>query len=390
MRLLITLIFFFASTAITHAQILAARHSVFYASPAGWFASLGLGPSNVGTKVCDPTKDGLMVIDNTSPLDYEFYICNGNTASWERVDNPPLWVRDIIDGELYQNTLTDQVGIGTSEPDAGLHIIHDDGFLAEGTFGSGTPLDFGTGTGMIWYPLKGAFRAGEVTAGQWNDASIGNYSVAFGFDNIAQGDYSVVFGSNNNITGNYSFAFGDQITSAFDGSFIFSQNPGTTLTGPDVVFDISGNFGIGAGAGATAPQQKLTVAGDIQLRDTTNNDTRVVAAQGASMTIVTGCVNMATCAITSAGTAGWTCAAHGGAPGHGVVITLSNLTSGAPTCSAAGIANWTGQSPSGLPNTIINSDANTATTLSATVYTDAGVADLTGPTGCFTYICPGN
>src|SRR5688500_1728883 len=62
--------------------------------------------------------------------------------------------------------------------------------------GSGTvcaPAE-GSGTRMMWYPEKAAFRAGYIDGTQWGDANIGNYSVAIGSSVRASGDNSVAMG----------------------------------------------------------------------------------------------------------------------------------------------------------------------------------------------------
>ena len=51
----------------------------------------------------------------------------------------------------------------------------------EGTFGNSEALAMdGAGARAFFYPGKAAFRAGRVTGTQWDDESIGNYSVAMG------------------------------------------------------------------------------------------------------------------------------------------------------------------------------------------------------------------
>src|SRR5688500_18691015 len=78
-------------------------------------------------------------------------------------------------------------------------------------FGGGIAAE-GSGTRMLWYPGKGAFRAGGINGTQWDDANIGLYSVALGEDARALGDNS--------------FAIGERATAA---------NIGTVAMGQDVV-----------------------------------------------------------------------------------------------------------------------------------------------------------
>ncbi|RZM05637.1 MAG: hypothetical protein EOO88_54595, partial [Pedobacter sp.] len=86
----------------------------------------------------------------------------------------------------------------------------DSGFVAIGTNGTGVIPATGAGSRMMFYPRKSAFRAGQVTGTQWDDASIGSWSTALGYNTTASGSYSTAIG-NSVSTGAYagSFAFGD-------------------------------------------------------------------------------------------------------------------------------------------------------------------------------------
>ena len=46
----------------------------------------------------------------------------------------------------------------------------------------------------MWVPSKYALRAGRVTAGQWDTASVGDYSVAMGVDTVASGTGAIAMG----------------------------------------------------------------------------------------------------------------------------------------------------------------------------------------------------
>jgi hypothetical protein len=88
------------------------------------------------------------------------------------------------------------------------------GVLAQGSLGSGTLPAIGGGTRMLWYPGKAAFRAGLVDGNYWDDANIGQYSVAFGRNTIASGAYGAAFGTDTLATGLASIAFGGGGTTA--------------------------------------------------------------------------------------------------------------------------------------------------------------------------------
>ncbi len=108
-----------------------------------------------------------------------------------------------------------RIGIGTSAPGGALHIISNNGFIHEGTFGSGSVLPVsGAGTRMMWYPKKAALRAGTVTGTYWDDANIGNYSFAMGYDTRATGLYSFAGGQYAIASNSNAMAFGDQATAS--------------------------------------------------------------------------------------------------------------------------------------------------------------------------------
>ena len=82
------------------------------------------------------------------------------------------------------------------------------GFVAAGTFGSGNIGATGNGTRLLWYPRKAAFRAGQVSGTESDDANIGTYSVAMGDTVAAIGARSVAIGSHNIAGGANSLALG--------------------------------------------------------------------------------------------------------------------------------------------------------------------------------------
>lgn len=88
-------------------------------------------------------------------------------------------------------------------------LLQPQSILAVGTFGSGwTEPNLGAGTRMMWYPRKAAIRAGNVSGTQWNNANIGDYSVAFGLNNKALSSSSFSVGQGNTAGGTYSATLG--------------------------------------------------------------------------------------------------------------------------------------------------------------------------------------
>lgn len=130
---------------------------------------------------------------------------------------------------VHTTTSTDKVGIGTTSPEAAFHVTGNDGVLFGGSFGSGTTLNLGNGTRMMWYPIKAAFRAGTADGTEWDDANIGNYSTAFGRSTTASGEYSVAMGFDNLASGSWAVALGDMTTASGDGSTALGDK--TTASG---------------------------------------------------------------------------------------------------------------------------------------------------------------
>ncbi len=96
--------------------------------------------------------------------------------------------------ERMRVTAAGKLGIGITNPISAVHIVGNDGLIAQGTFGSGVAQNLGAGSRMMWYPRKAAFRAGYVTAAQWDDANIGAYSFASGYASTARGIGAVAMG----------------------------------------------------------------------------------------------------------------------------------------------------------------------------------------------------
>ena len=68
------------------------------------------------------------------------------------------------------------------------------GLVALGSLGIGTVPQTGAGVRMMWYPFRAVFRTGGVDGTHWDDASLGFYNAAFGYNSNAKGNFSFAAG----------------------------------------------------------------------------------------------------------------------------------------------------------------------------------------------------
>ena len=131
----------------------------------------------------------------------------------------------------------DQGGAGSGRvitADAGaFEVGGTDGVLFSGIHDSGTLPVEGSGTRMIWYPRKSAFRAGWVGGTQWDDANIGHYSMALGYNTLASNSSSTALGYSTTASGANSMAVGRYATAGGANSMAVGDH--TTASGRDAI-----------------------------------------------------------------------------------------------------------------------------------------------------------
>jgi Collagen triple helix repeat (20 copies)/Head domain of trimeric autotransporter adhesin/Chaperone of endosialidase len=107
---------------------------------------------------------------------------------------------------------------GYGFPTTGNFVVDSSGaFVAGGHLGIGVIPTTGAGERMMWYPYKAAFRSGGINGTQWDDGNVGFYSIAMGNNVEASGTFSTALGRNAS-------------TNDMQGSFVWGDNSGTTLT----------------------------------------------------------------------------------------------------------------------------------------------------------------
>ena len=210
-----------------------------------------------------------------------------------------------------------------------LHAFADGGLLAGGTFGTGSIPASGAGTRLMWYPAKAAFRGGNVDGSQWDDANVGLYSTAMGFNTGAAGSYSVAMGYQTAANGDYSTAMGRY--SAANG--VYSTALGTAIAGGSHstamgASTASGDYSTAMGSSTTASGSYSTAIG--KNVDTNNMMGSFIYGDASSRSIVSNTANNQFVAAATGGVYFFTsCAATctsgvGLAPGSGTWSTLSD------------------------------------------------------------------
>ncbi|HWV31040.1 MAG TPA: tail fiber domain-containing protein [Dyadobacter sp.] len=110
----------------------------------------------------------------------------------------------------------------------------------------------GQGASLIWYPLKGAFRAGEAgPSGKWEEAVIGTNSVAFGNNNLASANASMASGFQSQASGSFSLAIGltaiaNGNTSIALGTNVSALQEGSVAIGTGIISEAKGSVVVGS------------------------------------------------------------------------------------------------------------------------------------------------
>ena len=178
-----------------------------------------------------------------------------NPVDWTQLKNVPTGFADGVDAS--GTGTSDHGGLtGLADDDHPQYLLGNsariatDGFAVTGTFGTGALAATGGGVRLLWYPRKGAFRAGAALGTAWDDASVGQYSVGLGASPIASGAYAVAMGGATTASGDYSTAFGNAATAS--GLDAVALGDGTTA---------SGQMSTAMGSGTTAVGQVSTTLG---------------------------------------------------------------------------------------------------------------------------------
>jgi hypothetical protein len=91
-------------------------------------------------------------------------------------------------------------------------VLGSDGsILARGKYLTGPLPMTGAGMRFMWYPARGALRAGNATSTEWDSLNVDDYSMAFGNQVTASGYGSLAFGDQVTVTSTVGVGFGSGV-----------------------------------------------------------------------------------------------------------------------------------------------------------------------------------
>jgi hypothetical protein len=216
-----------------------------------------------------------------------------NPVDWTKLKGVPAGIADGVDdiGVTDHGALS-----GLADDDHPQYLLADgvrtttNGFAVTGAIQTGSIPVTGAGPRLMWYPNKSAFRAGYVTGTQWDDAAIGDGSMAIGTNTtanglgatamglgtISSGAEATAMGIGTTASGTYSTALGAYTTAQALESVVLGQfnvaagDPEVwTATDPLLVAG-NGSYGSPSNAFTLYKNGNLTIAGTL----TENSDAR--------------------------------------------------------------------------------------------------------------------
>ncbi|HEU4561621.1 MAG TPA: tail fiber domain-containing protein [Longimicrobium sp.] len=162
------------------------------------------------------------------------------------------------------------------------------GVVAKSNLGIGLIPQSGAGDRMMWHPFKAAFRAGGVDLTNWDDANVGFYSLAGGWNTLASGYYSFAAGYDTEATANYATVTGYQswahgVGSVAMGYLARATGAGAVSIGTRTTADADYSVAIGQRASANGHAGAIVFADQSttdSLEASANNQFSVRAAGG--------------------------------------------------------------------------------------------------------------
>lgn len=232
-----------------------------YATAMGLSASAsGRGATAMGLGTAASGDYGTALGNSTTAQAYgslvvgRYNLLAGSQTTW--VTSDPLFVAGNGTGLAGRSNALTLYKNGNLE--IGGTLTAAEGLAVTGTFGSGTVMEDGAGTRLIWYPGKAALRAGSVDGAQWDDANIGENSTAFGWNTTASAIWSTALGTRTRASNNGATAMGAGTTASGDGSTAM----GGYTTASAVFSTATGWYTTASGDHSTAMGSQTTASGD--------------------------------------------------------------------------------------------------------------------------------
>ncbi len=192
-----------------------------------------------------------------------------------------IWIA-ILPSDAQQN-----VGINTNTPLTSLHVdlgqSHSNGILFTGNEPfSGSFPSLGAGHRFMFYPGKGALRAGYVDGTQWDNINVGSYSFAVGYGTLAKGAVSFACGDATYAGGTISSAFGNNTITKGYSSFVLGMYNDSIIEGADedAATENTPLFVIGNGDGHSSRHNAMVVRKDGHVGISTNTPSNELSVEG--------------------------------------------------------------------------------------------------------------
>lgn len=167
-------------------------------------------------------------------------------------------------------TFSQSLGIGTAAPHPAamphIELLESTtkGLLTTGVYNfNSTVPDIGPGSRLMFYPGKGAFRAGVVTGDQWNNEHVGHLSTALGFNTVAN-YLGTALGYHATASGSAAIAIGQNSTASGFHSIVIGENnlaPGSNGIAMGNSTNASGILAIAIGTNTAATGTFATAIG---------------------------------------------------------------------------------------------------------------------------------
>jgi hypothetical protein len=194
--------------------------------------------------------------------------------------NAELEVDGTVSATAFVGDGSGLTGVGGSSlwTDNTTYISSDSAHMVNDGKALPVALEGASGARMIWYPAKGAFLAGDISA---TDATIGIYSTAMGTGTTASGVASTAMGGNTTASGVGSTAMGGDTTASGDystamGNWTTAFGSRSTAMGQEVAALGANSLAIGlgnsSGVSGTYPQVTGANSMGIFMGDRINDD----------------------------------------------------------------------------------------------------------------------